>query len=94
MQENQMARARTESPGDSESQALVISAVRVATCSCESCFGNAPERVRSVWGKLTEGLNALKNRWLEPVAGKVALERLAEGLEAFEGQANSRRERR
>jgi len=30
-------------------------------------------------------LNALKNRWLGPVAARVALERPAGGFEGFEG---------
>ena len=62
-------------------------------CSCESCLGKEAARValeRPAEGfegfegfEQTAVLNALKNRWLKPVAARVALERPAEGFEAL-----------
>jgi len=43
-------------------------------CSWESCLGKASE---AFVGGQTGGLNTLKNRWLGPVAGRVALARPA-----------------
>ena len=63
-------------------------------CSCESCLGKACGRFEAFEGfeaGQTAGLNALKNRWLGRVAARVALERPAEGFEAFEGFVNATR---
>ena len=48
-------------------------------CSWESCLGKASEAFE---GGQTAGLNALQNRWLGPVAARVALARPAEAFEA------------
>ena len=44
-------------------------------CSCESCLGKACGQAPAFGGGQTAALNALKNRWLGPVAAKVALAR-------------------
>ena len=41
-------------------------------------------------GGQTAVLNALKSRWLGPVAARVAVERLAEGFEALSGACSCR----
>ena len=48
-------------------------------------MGRPAEGFESFEGGQTAVLNMLKNRWLGPVAARVALERPAEGFEALSG---------